>query len=117
MPFGIGMNQDLDIGKFRQQFGLDLIHHLMRMGDGHVPVHPHMELHEIPVAAGPRAQIVDAAQFGMARQHLDKAGLFVLGPFVVHQLLDGLLAGLPCAPAQPQRDAQAEQRIGPVKPA
>lgn len=107
----IRMDQDLDARKCLKQLVLDLVHHAVGFGHCHAAIDPDVELHEIAVAAGPGAQIVQALEFGMLGDDRQKALALFERPLVIHQLLDGSLRCAPSAPAEPERDAESEQRV------
>ena len=57
-----------------------------------------MELHEIAIAAGARAQVVQVRQFRVSCRSFDKGRALVLGPFAIHQIVDRIARPAPCAP-------------------
>jgi len=66
MAIGIEMDQHLDLGKGDAQLVLDRLHHLVRLGDRHLGRDIHVELGEVMGARTAGAEVVDAAQLGMA---------------------------------------------------
>ncbi len=116
MPFGIEVDQHLDLGKGAAQGTLDAFDHVMRVGDGHVARDLHMELCEVVAARAAGAEVVDAAQPVLPRGDVEKGLALVLGPFLVHQLVDRLARRLERPPAEPQRDQDAHHRIGAAHP-
>jgi hypothetical protein len=83
--------------------------------DAHLRVDPDMELGEFMGAAASRPQIVNAASFRMAGGDRDKAASAFLGPFLVHQLVDGMGRGAPGTDQQPDGNDQTEDRVGADK--
>ena len=72
-----------------------------------------MKLNKIDSAAGPRAQIVQAGEFRMARCDLDEAAALFLRPFAIHQVVDRFRPRAPRAPQQPSGNRETEQRVRP----
>src|SRR3546814_16521163 len=65
MPFRIGVDQDLDAGKFPVKSRFDLVHDPMSLPHSHLGADPDVKLREVMHPAGTGAQIMDAAYPGM----------------------------------------------------
>ena len=83
---------------------------------GPVARHPDVELDEVVRPAGPRPQVVQPVELGMLGRRGEEGGALLLGPFAVHQLVDGMARGAPRPEQQPRRDDQPEDRVGPDQP-
>ena len=67
------MDQQLGLWKFEAQLLFDPVDDIVSLLNGVVAGEVHMKLNKIDSAAGPRAQIVQAGEFRMARCDLDEA--------------------------------------------
>src|SRR3546814_3594411 len=72
MPFRVGVDQDLDAGKFPVKARFDLVHDPMSFPDGHLRADPDVKLRKVMHPAGPGAQIMDAAYPGMMSRSLNE---------------------------------------------
>ncbi len=116
LALGIEMDQNLDAWKLIQKFGLDLVHHVMGVGDGHVGRDPGVELDEIAAAAAAGTEIVDALELRVVRGDFEEALALLLRPFLVHQLIDGVAGGAERAPGEVEGDGDAEHSVGAGDP-
>src|SRR3546814_6434549 len=98
MPFRVGVDQDLDAGKFPVKARLDLVHDPMSFPDGHLRADPDVKLRKVMHPAAPGAQIMDAAYPGMMSRSLNET----LPPFqrtlLVHELIHGAAGQIGRAP-------------------
>ena len=67
---GVGMDENFHARKLAEQFGLDLVHHPVRLAHGHFRRDPDVKLDEIAVASSARAQVVNPAQLGASASSL-----------------------------------------------
>src|SRR3546814_7988713 len=72
MPFRVGVDQDLDAGKFPVKARFDLVHDPMSFPHGHLRADPDVKLRKVMHPAGPGAQIMDAAYTGMMSCRLNE---------------------------------------------
>src|SRR3546814_18487063 len=61
MPFRVGVDQDLDAGKFPVKARFDLVHDPMSFPNGPLRADPDVKLRKVMHHAGPGEQIMDAA--------------------------------------------------------
>src|SRR3546814_19860199 len=87
MPFRVGVDQDLDAGKFPVKARFDLVHDPMSFPDGHLRADPDVKLRKVMHPAGPGAQIMDAAYPGMMSRSLNETLPPFQRPFLVHELI------------------------------
>ena len=75
-----------------------------------------MKLHEIAIAAGSCAQVVQVRQFRVSCGYLDKGRALLFGPFAIHEIVDRIARPPPCADCQPCGNCEAEQRVCHAQP-
>src|SRR3546814_5486706 len=116
MPFRVGVDQDLDAGKFPVKARFDLVHDPMSFPHGHLRADPDVKLRKVMHPAGPGAQIMDAAYPGMMSCRLNETLPPFQRPFLVHELIHGAAGRAKGVPRQPERNADSEQGVCAGKP-
>src|SRR3546814_20107475 len=109
MPFRVGVDQDLDAGKFPVKARVDLVHDPMSFPHGHLRADPDVKLRKVMHPAGPRAQIMDAPYPGMMSCRLNETLPPFQRPFLVHELIHGTTGPSKGVPRTQERNADSEK--------